>query len=349
MKSLLVSVIIPTFNRANMLAITLDSFIKQNYPKDCYEIIVVNNNSTDNTQDIIDEYENKYPGLITGLFESRQGVHYARNSAALVAQGDLLYYTDDDMIAYPDLISNLVKVFIDNRDVASASGKIIPKWEVEPPIWVKENLMNGWLSLNDLGDDTIITEEDIGVYSCHQMIRKNIFLDVGGFNPENTAGEWLGDGETGLNIKIKNLGYKFAYVGNSVIEHMIPPSRMTQNYLNNRLANQGNCDSYTYYRTEKPSLHKLLLNSLMSLHKSSEYWIYALLRFHRKSKEFKIRRAEAYAHYYFSRFKYDLRLFVSKKWRALVMRQDWLNQSIKYITNIINSNPLYVWEACYDA
>ncbi len=328
MKSLLVSVIIPTFNRANMLAITLDSFIKQNYPKDCYEIIVVNNNSTDNTQDIIDEYENKYPGLITGLFESRQGVHYARNSAALVAQGDLLYYTDDDMIAYPDLISNLVKVFIDNRDVASASGKIIPKWEVEPPIWVKENLMNGWLSLNDLGDDTIITEEDIGVYSCHQMIRKNIFLDVGGFNPENTAGEWLGDGETGLNIKIKNLGYKFAYVGNSVIEHMIPPSRMTQNYLNNRLANQGNCDSYTYYRAETPSSHKLLLSSLIYLNKSSERWFYSLLRFYRKSKEFKIRCAEAYAHYYFSRFKYDLRLFVSKKWRALVLRQDWLNQSI---------------------
>lgn len=335
MKSLLVSVIIPTFNRANMLAITLDSFIKQNYPKDCYEIIVVNNNSTDNTQDIIDSYVNKYPGLIKALFESRQGAHYARNSAALVSQGDLLYYTDDDMIAYPDLILNLVNVFIDNLDVASASGKIIPKWEVEPPIWVKENLINGWLSLNDLGDDTIISENDIGVYSCHQMMRRNIFFEAGGFNPDLIAGELVGDGETGLNIKIKNLGYKFAYVGNSVIEHMIPPSRMTQAYLNKRLANQGNCDSYTYYRAENPSSYKLLLNSLIYLHKSYERWSYALLRFYRKSKEMKIRYAEAYAHYYFSRFKYDLRLFVSKKWRETVMRQNWLNQSINQSINQI--------------
>ena len=320
-----ISIIIPTFNRENMLSITLDSFVQQNYPKDCYEIIVVNNNSTDNTQDIIDSYVNKYPEFVKTFFEKRQGVHYARNSAAYLAKGDLLYYTDDDMIAHENLIFNLTQVFINNPDIASASGKITPKWEIEPPVWVKENLMNGWLSLNDLGNETIISEDDIGVFSCHQMLRKNVFFLSGGFNPENTAGEWIGDGETGLNIKIKNLGYKFAYVGNSVIEHMIPPSRMTQAYLNKRLANQGNCDSYTYYRAENPTSNKLLLNSLIYLHKSSERWFYALLRFYRKSKEFKIRRAEAYAHYYFSRFKYDLRLTVSRKLRETVMRQDWLN------------------------
>ena len=335
MRPLFVSVIIPTFNRANMLSITLDSFIKQNYPKDCYEIIVVNNNSTDNTQDIIDEYVNKYPELVKMFFEKRQGVHYARNSAAYLAKGNLLYYTDDDMIAHEDLISNLTQVFINNPDVASASGKIIPKWEIEPPVWVKENLMNGWLSLNDLGSETIISESDIGVYSCHQMMRKNVFFDAGGFNPENTAGEWIGDGETGLNIKIKNLGYKFAYVGSSVIEHMIPPSRMTQAYLNKRLANQGNCDSYTYFRAERPSSHKVLLNSFKYLYKSSERWFYALLRFNRKNKEMKIRYAEANAHYYFSRFKYDLRLFFSKKWQKTVLRQDWLNQSINQSINQI--------------
>lgn len=320
-----VSIIIPTYNRAKMLSLTLDSFINQSYPKDCYEIIVVNNNSTDKTQDIIDTYVNKYPGLVKTLFEERQGVHYARNSAVHLAKGELLYYTDDDMIAHEDLILNLSRVFSDNLEVASASGKIIPKWEIEPPAWVKEHLMNCWLSLNDLGDNTIISEDDIGVFSCHQMLRKNIFLKSGGFNPENTAGEWIGDGETGLNIKIKDLGYKFAYVGNSVIEHMIPPTRMTQSYLNKRLANQGNCDSYTYYRADNPSSYKVLFNSLIYLYKSTERWFYVLFRFYRKSKEMKIRYAEAYAHYYFSRFKYDLRLFVSKKWRETVMRYDWLN------------------------
>ena len=68
--------------------------------------------------------------------------------------------------------------------------------------------------------------------------------EILGTNPENTAGEWVGDGETRLNIKIKNLGYKFAFNGKGIIYHIIPSERMKQSYLNGRLYNQGNCDSF---------------------------------------------------------------------------------------------------------
>jgi glycosyltransferase involved in cell wall biosynthesis len=91
-----VSVIIPTYNRAKMLPITLDSFLNQDYPRDRYEIIVANNNSTDDTQKVLDAYGSR-EAQFRSFMESRQGVHYARNSAARIARGDILYFTDDDM------------------------------------------------------------------------------------------------------------------------------------------------------------------------------------------------------------------------------------------------------------
>ena len=72
-------------------------------------------------------------------------------------------------------------------------------------------------------------------------------MKSGGYNPENTRGEWIGDGEAGLNRKLQELGYWSGYISSSITYHMIPTERMTQGYLNKRLANQGNCDSYSDY------------------------------------------------------------------------------------------------------
>ena len=107
-----ISVIIPTYNRSEMLGITIDSFIVQHYPKDQYEIIISNNNSTDNTAEVINEYLLNDLGVrIVYHFEKRQGVHYARNSAAKIAEGDILYFTDDDMIADSNLLEEIIKPF----------------------------------------------------------------------------------------------------------------------------------------------------------------------------------------------------------------------------------------------
>src|SRR6478672_8105547 len=83
-------------------------------------------------------------------------------------------------------------------------------------------------------------------------------MKAGGFNPDTNAGEFTGDNETGLNLKIKALGYRFAYVGASVTHHMIPASRLTQAYLNSRFADQGFCDSYTEFRRIHPGKPRLV-------------------------------------------------------------------------------------------
>jgi glycosyltransferase involved in cell wall biosynthesis len=317
-----VSIIIPTYNRAKMLPITLDSFIAQDYPRDRFEIIVANNNSTDDTQQVLDSYCSKQ-SQFKSILESRQGVHYARNSAARTAHGEILYFTDDDMIADKHLLAELVKVFDLDPMIASATGKIIGKFDVPPPEWVTRHLINYYLSLTELErpEEVIVSPDDL-VFSCHQAIRREPFFQSGGFNPENTAGVWIGDGETGLGIKLKQAGYKFAYTPKSVIYHMIPQSRTTLSYLVKRLGNQGNCDSYTEYRRHRS--RKRLLKGL--IHRNTAGFVRTLqefawnIRVKRESWHFLPARI-AYLH---RRNLYDLRLLADADFRKVVEIDDWL-------------------------
>lgn len=320
-----VSIIIPSYNRDKMLGITLESFINQDFPRDRYEIIVADNHSTDDTKAVVLEWQKKSPVAIKYIYEERQGVHFARNSAAKQANGEILYFTDDDMIAEPDLLSELVKVFKIDPRVGTATGRVLPKWEIQPPDWILQLCYNGWLSIFDsLGDGTYIDETDFGVYSCHQAIRREALFKAGGFNPESTYTDYVGDGETGLSIKLKDIGYKFGYNGKSVIHHMIPASRMTQDYLNKRLANQGSADCYTEYKKHRFSSEQLadrVQGYVSSLIEKSSLCVDKRLiddvRWHMD---------KAYTHYYLSRIEYDLRLMKDPDWRELVLRDDWINE-----------------------
>ena len=121
-----ISVIIPTYNREHLIHLTINSFLKQSYPVKFYEIIVCDNNSTDSTKKIVQKIISDNPNRIKYIFEKRQGVHYARNSAAKVATGDILYYTDDDMIADVDLLVEIIKIFDLDSKVVSATGRGLP-------------------------------------------------------------------------------------------------------------------------------------------------------------------------------------------------------------------------------
>lgn len=321
----LISIIIPTYNRAHLLPLTLDSFLAQDYPQDLCEIIVVDNNSKDNTSEVVAGYVGKAGIPIKYIFEKRQGVHYARNSAAKVTKGEILFFTDDDMIADPSLLKELAKVFELDPMIGTATGLVVGKFEVDPPEWVKKYLINGYLSLTDKNkqEDLVVSRADCGVYSCHQAIKREVFFQSGGFNPENTAGVWIGDGETGLNIKIQSLGYKFAYTSKSIIQHIIPKSRTTLKYLINRVGNQGFCDAYTDYRKHRdrrriiPSMvrrnalnmPRILWDTLASVARGRLTW----------------RFLPAQIMYFHKRNVYDFKLYANADFRKVVEIDDWIN------------------------
>lgn len=317
-----VSVIIPTFNRTSLLDGTIRSFLAQEYPQDRFEIIVADNNSTDDTKRVVERLQG---GAVPVRyhFEPRQGVHYARNGAAIRAAGEILYFTDDDMIADRLLLLEIVSVFRLHEKIGCATGKVMPKFETEPPSWVQRCLVNSLLSLTvkDKPEELEVTRECIA-FSCHQAISREAFFSSGGFNPENTAGVWMGDGETGLNLKMRSQGWLFAYTSRSVIYHVIPPERMTLGYLLKRMSNQANCDSCTDYR-----FHRRRWGILFRMVRRNTLGI-ALV-----SVETAAKIAEggeswhfipARCLYFMRRNMYDLKLFFNRSFRTFIERDDWI-------------------------
>jgi hypothetical protein len=320
-----VSVIIPTFNRPRTLRATLKTLIEQDFDHSEYEILVVDNNSTDDTPAVVRELQARSPVRLRYLHEPRPGVHYARNLAAVNASGRVLYYTDDDMIADRTMLSELYKVFDLDPLVACATGRVLPKWEVDPPDWVVKYCANGILSLQLRLESLIVSHEDPGVWSCHEAILKDVLIECGGFNPENTEGLWVGDGESGLNAKVEARGYKFGFVGSSVTHHVIPPGRMTQRYLNKRMENQGNADTFTWFRTARPDTRELIGNERTCIRNGMRAMLAAAKGFAKGRDSWHVDRAQV--SYWRARFSYCRRLRRDFAWREFVMRDDWIAEA----------------------
>jgi glycosyltransferase involved in cell wall biosynthesis len=318
-----VSIIIPTYNRADTLGLTIESCVNQTYPKDRYEIIISDNNSTDNTKAIVEEWSAKSDVPVKYLLETRQGAHFARNSSALYSSNEILYFTDDDMIADKDMLVNIVKVFDMDYNIAVAGGKVMPKWEFEPPEWLEKYFKNGALSLIEKSEKLIIASYDIGIYSCHQAILRKVLIDCGGFNPDIVKDKLIGNGETGLNLKILDAGYNLAYVDDAVSYHMIPRSRMTQKYLNERFSNQANCDSFTTFRRNENS-KKVLLKLIMFSH-IPNFFKYLFSSFSNMFANKDIWRLNrVYSYYFFHKIISDYKFATNKELREYAVKYNYL-------------------------
>ena len=318
-----VSVIIPAYNRSKMLQRTLSSLCNQTLDQDEYEIIVADNASSDDTFEVVTEWAKTSPVKVQVFTENRRGVHYARNSAAKLAQGEFLYYTDDDMEADPEMLARMLAVFEKHPEVGCVTGKVCPEWLAEPPEWVRRHFANGYLSLQMRPEELVISKQDVGVWSCHEMFRRELFFQTCGFHPENTEGEWVGDGETGLHQKMASLGCIFAFVGGAVTHHMIPPERLTQRYFNRRLANQGNSDSFTRYRKYHPGKRQLLRGLAKQARRMFGCCLSAAWARVRGKDIWHLQWARL--HYHLARIKYDMRIYRDPAWVAMIEKDSWLD------------------------
>jgi glycosyltransferase involved in cell wall biosynthesis len=171
------SVIIPTYNRGNLIKKTLDSLIMQDYSKEQYEIVVVDNNSTDDTRTIISDYCEVYPH-IKYVFEPIPGLISGRHRGAMESSGSILIFCDDDIQLQPDALKVTNETFMSNPNIGLVGGKYIPNYQTPPPKWLDffwQSTPYGGkacasLSLLDLGDKllTIDTQYVWGLF--YQLI-----------------------------------------------------------------------------------------------------------------------------------------------------------------------------------
>lgn len=254
-----ISVIIPTRNRCDYLKDALDSIVTQTLSKDLFEVIVVDNGSTDKTSDVVKEFDKKIPNLLY-VYEPRPGLHEGRHAGLRTAIGEILVYADDDIIAFPTWLEGVKESFLD-EDVALVGGKDLPKYEGEVPFWITEKWYElcayghcmPQLSLIDFGDEVMDINPGY-VYGCNFAIRKWVVEKAGGFLPDGMPWErveYRGAGETYISSFINRNHIRAVYNPKASIYHRVPKSRLTVDYFKKWHFSIGVGMSYSTLRNQQ--------------------------------------------------------------------------------------------------
>jgi glycosyltransferase involved in cell wall biosynthesis len=258
--SILISAVICTHNRAGYLSKAIQSLVDQRIPKDEYEIIVVDNRSTDSTKEVVE----RFSGLcnIRYIYESNLGLSYARNTGWKSARGRYVAYLDDDAIASPIWLDKILEVFetVTPRP-GCVGGKVEPIWEGPRPIWLSDWLLHGLAIIGWSETPRVLTN-----LSAEWLVGANIAFpidileSVDGFTSslDRIGNNLLSSGDVFLEKQITKMGYSCFYHPEIVIRHHIVKSRLTQSWFIRRYYWQGISDAVMQIIQEKPSTLKRL-------------------------------------------------------------------------------------------
>lgn len=227
-----ITVIICTYNRCRTVTESLDSVAAQNMPDSAeWEVIVVDNNSTDETQQVLAEYCRRHPRFRC-IFEAKQGLSHARNAGIANATGDILAFTDDDVIADPDWLRNLTGALHDG-EWDGAGGHIIPVWPGELPKWLSKEdfLILGPFTGFDKGP--IPCELNCEPYGGNAAFRRELFERCGVFRIDlgRNNKNLLGHEDLDLGKRFRAAGARLRYEPNAIIRHPVPKGRMSKQYV----------------------------------------------------------------------------------------------------------------------
>jgi glycosyltransferase involved in cell wall biosynthesis len=151
-------------------------------PKEDFEIIIVNNNCTDNTEEVVSEFINANKDYnIRQVFETNQGLSFARNRGIKEAKYDIITYIDDDGDASPNLLATIKQYFINNSEKVGVGGKVIPKYETEEPKWLSFHTRM-MVTHIDYGDEPFKCFGKKYPPGCNMSYRRETLLKTNGFN-----------------------------------------------------------------------------------------------------------------------------------------------------------------------
>lgn len=225
-----VSIILSTHNGGQKLINTLEAFTKLSYPESKVEIIAVDNNSTDDSSASLHQYETLLP--LTILTEERQGKNFAMNTALSRAKGDLIVFTDDDVIPEKDWLNNIIEISIEKDNFDIFAGTILPNWPTELPAWISHTLNIGMLY-------AITPDMEPGpvpawaVWGPNMAVRKSALDRTHGFDtqvgPDGSTNYIMGS-ETELLNRLERLGHRAWFAKSAVIHHQIRADQLDRNW-----------------------------------------------------------------------------------------------------------------------
>jgi glycosyltransferase involved in cell wall biosynthesis len=234
--ALFITVAICTFNRAESLRRTLDSLVAMRVPSDVtWEIVIVNNNSTDHTDEVISAYVGRLP--VRCEFEPRPGKSNALNRASDVAKGDYILWTDDDVLVDAGWLVAYVVAFRRRPEAAIFGGRIRPRYEPAAPKWIiqSEPVLVGPYAIRDFGDHVqqlSADDEDHFPFGANWAIRA-IEQRAFRYDPElgPTPNRTRKQEETDLIHRVLKSGATGYWIPDAAVEHCIGPERQTVRYI----------------------------------------------------------------------------------------------------------------------
>jgi glycosyltransferase involved in cell wall biosynthesis len=228
-----VSIVISTYNRCGLLKEALQALLSQTPPHLNFEVLVVDNNSSDQTRPLVQSLAAQNPEKLKYFFEPKQGLSHGRNTGIANAKASIIAFTDDDVRVARDWVYQIKTGFEENPDIDFLGGKVVPRWHTAPPFWLTAA---HWapLALLDYGDERFFVDssKQLCLIGANFAFRRRAFEKVGLFKTDfqrvkNGIGS-LEDHEMLLRLwHTNNYGL---YLPELVVTAEIEPERLEKQY-----------------------------------------------------------------------------------------------------------------------
>lgn len=237
-----ITVILCTYNRCQSLAMALESVLASTPPSAVeWEVLLVDNNSNDQTRRVAEEFLQRFPRHFRYLLECNPGVSYARNAGIQEARGDIIAFTDDDVTVEPSWLENL-SLPLDDSKWSGTAGRIRLGKEFSLPPWLAVdgafNLSGALVQFDDGDMQAEITRAPFG---ANMAFRKCMFEKYGNFRTDlgRKRGSLIGRADTDFCERLLAAGEHICYVPSAVVNHPVPKERLTKRYFRSFWFAQG--------------------------------------------------------------------------------------------------------------
>ena len=198
------------------------------------EVLVVDNNSTDRTPDLVASFCRQYPGRFRYLFEPRSGKSHALNTGIREAQGEILAFIDDDVVVEPNWLENLTAALA-NGEWVGAGGRILPERTFSPPRWIPLQDAYALAPLAMFAPDLEAGPLKDTPFGANMAFQRRVFEKYGGFRtdlgPEPGGRHPQKSEDSEFGHRLLAAGERFRYEPSAVVYHSVPANRLHQKYF----------------------------------------------------------------------------------------------------------------------
>lgn len=233
-----ISLVICTYNRDKYLPEALESIKNQTLSRAQFQVLIIDNKSTDNTANISKKFITDNPLLnISYFFEANKGLSFARNRGISEADSSIISYIDDDVILPPEYLEIMISFFEKNPGAIGTGGKVIPKYEDgKEPVWMNKYL-NGFVAKVDYGNVVKKFGKKMRYPAgCNMTYKKNILQQAGGFNNEL---KFRSDDKY-IFYKVTQVSNEIYYVPDAWLYHYIDHKRLEMQNFKKLFLKTGN-------------------------------------------------------------------------------------------------------------